>query len=149
MILDDSTNVIISKGIFSDSLQKEARICIAPIVAFGFIGALTGGTIGWSVGAPKRISEGKRGLKVSKTGMVGFAIGAIVGGYIGYRLAKRDAIRTRKQNDQLIDCLNNMYLTQSSIRLMIQQIYIDDWQDYTLSGQKINVYKIQLLSLCW
>jgi len=93
---DPPTNIALGSTA-PDTLRKETKLCIAPIIAFGLIGATLGGWIGGSIDPPKKGIEGEMNLSISKTGAICFGVGGIVGGYIGYRLAKRDVERAKKR----------------------------------------------------
>ena len=77
----------------SDSLRVKPSK--APIIAFGIVGALSGGVIGGSIDPPKKGIEGEMSFSVSKTGLAGFILGGICGSYIGYLLAKRQVEKNK------------------------------------------------------
>lgn len=79
----------------SDSTATAPKLSIAPIVAFGFVGFLVGGTVGALFDrSPEKVNEGDEfSLTIKKTALIGAGVGTIAGAYLGYRLAKRDLER--------------------------------------------------------
>ena len=95
----DST-IIKTNDSFPDSLANK-KLSKLPIVAFGLIGGFLGGAIGGLIDPPKKVPEGEFGLTISKTGATGCVVGMLGGGYIGYRLAKRDLERMKHKSTSL------------------------------------------------
>lgn len=89
-----------SKG---SAFSKRPRMHFAPVVAFGVMGATLGGWIGGSIDPPKKGPPGEMWISISKTGAISCLLGAIVGGYIGYRLAQRDVKRIEQFRANFLD----------------------------------------------
>ncbi len=101
----DSTTIKTNDS-FSDSLANK-KLSKLPIVAFGLIGGFLGGAIGGIIDPPKKVPEGEFGLTISKTGAAGCVVGMIGGGYLGYRLAKRD-LEHKKYKSTSLDSLRSI-----------------------------------------
>ncbi|MDW7678974.1 MAG: hypothetical protein SCK70_00290 [bacterium] len=95
----DKKSIIISQ---SDSQAVKPKISKAPIIAFCLLGASIGGAIGEKIDPPKKVPEGEFILiNYSKGGAYGCFIGAAIGGYLGYLLAKRDAKRELEMSKKI------------------------------------------------
>jgi len=94
----------------SDSQTIKTReISIAPIIVFSILGAAGGGAIGEAIDHPKEPIEGEfKLINYSKGGIIGCITGCLLGGYIGYLFAKRDAKHEiEKLRKKELEKLNN------------------------------------------
>lgn len=94
----DSTSSVIMTKTNVDSQSVNQKISKAPIVVFSVLGAFIGGVIGHAVDPPKKALEGELEFNTSNGELIGCATGFLVGGYVGYLLAKRDAKHDKEES---------------------------------------------------
>lgn len=77
-----------------DSTATTPKLSAAPIVACGLLGMVAGAGVGGLFDRPHKMPEGEP-ANLSNGIVVGWAVGAVVGSYLGYRLAKMDVKRQK------------------------------------------------------